>query len=163
MSRGQVSGFILTADTLRRAGDYERAETVMERAVELIPQAENAVDYLAQIYVEQGKSEELRRLLQQFDRHDDPDMLFMLGQASLVAGSRPEAAESFRRTLTMNPRHRQAMQELTKLLLESGEIEAARQVLKTWIHHNADDARAASFLQELEKQYSAPDTADTAK
>ncbi|MDH4035183.1 MAG: DUF2723 domain-containing protein, partial [candidate division Zixibacteria bacterium] len=63
LTSNYANGFLMVADSLRTRGDLERAQALMERAVNLIPYSGDAVETLAQLYAQQGMIAPLTALI----------------------------------------------------------------------------------------------------
>jgi tetratricopeptide (TPR) repeat protein len=55
---------------------------------------------------------------------NNPDALFMLGQALLRNGDRPRAIQCWRKVIEMNPDHGEALYNLSRLLTQTDQAEA---------------------------------------
>ncbi len=141
--------FISVADTLRRAGDYDRAEHLARLAVERIPHASEAVHYLAQLYLEQGKIDQLRALVSTTSSGDRHQLLLLLGRAEITQQRHREAEQAFLSVLAEDPANRAAFQELTRLYLAAGRLSSAEGLLQQWLRLNPDDAAARNLLNQI--------------
>lgn len=90
--------------------DLEEARRQFERVVEIDPQDEAALHYLALIAQEQGRLEEAIELYQRAREldPDDSDLLFDLGTALLDAGRNAEARTAFEQVIQRQPQRARA-------------------------------------------------------
>ncbi|MEW5995012.1 MAG: tetratricopeptide repeat protein, partial [Candidatus Zixiibacteriota bacterium] len=151
LTRNWATGFIAVADELRKQKDFQRTENLMERAVDLIPHASQAVDYLAYLYAEQGKADDLRTLIERSGRANDEELLLLLGQAEWKQDNHDGAEQAFLSILAQNHSNRRALQELVKLYFESERLPEVKRLLEEWLRYNPQDSRVAQMLAELEK------------
>lgn len=120
------------------AGEGERAETLLRRALELEPDKPDLLNNLAAAYVLQDRIEESKQLIRQI--HDRfPDYFFgRIGAARLAieAGQLDEALALLRPLLGQKKFHTSEFTALAQaeieLLLARGEREGARSWLKMW-------------------------------
>jgi tetratricopeptide (TPR) repeat protein len=146
------NGILLTADSLRKAGDFERATHLLEHSVEHLPFISRLVRYLASLYMEQGELEKLQTLVETDESAEFDQMHYMLGRTYQQRGMLAEAEEQFRLVLDTSPDYRPAFDELLRICYEAGEFGALRTILTDWIRHNPGDELAPQMLMEVEQE-----------
>ena len=148
----------MVAEALRREGDYETAERLVERAVQKIPYSSRAVEYLANLYDRQGQTDKLRALVERTTYGDRRKLKVLLGYAEQKLKRYAEAEQLFSEVLTADESYRPALKGLVKLYFETNQAVPMRLVLQRWVQHNPDDSQVKRTLEELQKRMAAPDT-----
>ena len=156
LTRSWANGFLAVADTLRKAGDYDRAERLVEQAVQQIPHSSRAVEYLASLYSDRGKADELQTLIGQNEYGDRNRLKVLLGRTELKLKHYDKAERLFETVLAEDLSNRSAFEELLRLYLETRQMTSIRQLLRRWLRFNPRDVRVKKMLQELEKEISLP-------
>ncbi len=152
LTRNWANGFLTVADTLRKAGDYERAERLVSRAVELIPYSPRAVEYLANLYSIEGKIEELRKLVRESRYGDKRQMKLVLARDEKRLYNYEEAERLLLSILDEDESYRPAFDELVRLYYQNKKILSIQMLLKRWVTHNPHDTQAREMLDELQKE-----------
>jgi len=160
LTRNWANGFLMVADALRKAGDYERAEHLVERALEQIPYSSRAVEYLANLYSRRGKVDELRTLIERAAHGDKGRLKLLLGRSERKLKQYSEAERLFKDVLAEDPSNRSAFEELVRLYLETKQATPLRLLLLRWLQSNPDDNQVKMMLEELEKRMTVPDTVE---
>ncbi len=163
LTRNWANGFLTVADALRKAGDYDRADRLIQQAVQRIPYAKRAVEYLATLYSARGEVDELRTLIAQSALSDKRKLEILLGRAEVKLKRYTEAERIFRGVLAKDSSYRPAFENLVLLYLETGREEPIRRLLQRWLQFNPRDNQVRQMLKELEKEKRAPDTTGPSK
>jgi len=158
LTRNWANGFLVVADSLRRAGDSEGSERLVRLAVHQIPYASDAIEFLAALYSEQGRADELRALIEQSQYGDRLRLNLLLGRVERKIGRNDEAERLFSNILDTDPTYRQAFEELMRLYYETKQVAPMRALLQRWLQFNPHDDRVKRLLQELLKGSSVSDT-----
>ncbi|MFH1373169.1 MAG: DUF2723 domain-containing protein [bacterium] len=159
LTRNWANGFVMTANALRRVDDTQRAEELMHRAVEKIPYSSRAVEYLANLYGEQGKVDELRTLVDRTTSGDRRRLKLLLGQAELNRKQYVPAEQLLRELLAEDPSYRPVFQELARLYIATSQALPLRSLLQRWLEDHPQDDQIRKMLQELDKAIIAHDSA----
>jgi tetratricopeptide (TPR) repeat protein len=160
LTRNWANGFLMVADALRKAGDYERAEHLVERAVEQIPYSSRAVEYLANLYSRRGEVDKLRALIERTAHGDKGRLKLLLGRSERKLKRYSEAERLFKDALVADPSNRSAFEELVRLYLETKQATPMRLLLLRWLQSNPRDTQVKIMLEELEKRMTVPDTVE---
>ncbi len=158
LTENWANGFLVVADSLRRAGDLEGAQRLVKQAVEQIPHSLDAVEFLANLYSDQKRDDELRALIEQSMVRDKRKLNFLLGRVERELHRNDEAERVFSSILDTDPAYRPAFQELLRLYAETNQITRIRTLLQRWLLFNPGDKQAENVLEQIQRGY---DTADT--
>jgi tetratricopeptide (TPR) repeat protein len=133
------------ADAFNTLGDAERAAPVYLRLLEHAPEFPTVRAKLAEIYLRADDKEEAVRHLEALVREDPRNAraYYFLGTLANDAREYAEAADYFRRALTLDPGFEQTYYDLTAMQINSGNAQAALETLE-----QARQRFAASFVME---------------
>lgn len=151
LTNNWANGFLIAADSLRNAGDYERAEYLAARASRLIPHSDDAVDFLGSLFAEQGKVESLDSLARHARAGDPLGIQTHAAIAMKQQGDIQRAELILSSVLQEDPRYRAAFEALLQIYFESRDYEKMEAHLRQWLQHNPDDRRVEAMLQQLER------------
>ncbi|HWR84121.1 MAG TPA: DUF2723 domain-containing protein [Candidatus Deferrimicrobium sp.] len=152
------SQFVAVADALARSGQREKAEHLLERAVQQLPNASLAVEYLARRYGEDGKVDKLRALIDQTVVADKRPLKVILGRTERNRQNAGEAERIFAELLAADAGYRPAFQELARLYFAARQMTALRRLFQQWVAYNPEDKEVDRMLRELDKQSGSLDT-----
>jgi tetratricopeptide (TPR) repeat protein len=163
LARNLCNGFMVLADSLCKAGDFNRAETLLLRAREIIPRANEPLQILGRIYSDRKDTEKLQSLLDTI-RTEVGDLLFFhLGMAYKKKGDLQQAESSLNSALMINPGYRPAFEELMRLFIEQGKIGSLRSGLMKWLQFNPQDQKIRDLFMEMERSANNRVTVDSSK
>ena len=151
LTRNYGNAFLVVADTLRKAGDLDRAAKMARAAVEQVPHAGSPVEFLAALYEEQVKPAKIRELIDNTWAGDRQKLEVILARAYRKDNNDAMAEKTLSAVLVGNPSYRMAFEDLIKLYFENKQIENMHQLMQTWLQFNSDDHRVREMLGELEK------------
>ena len=151
LTRNLANGFMVLADTLRKAKDNDRAEKLLLRARELMPRATEPLQLLARIYSEENKTEQLRIMIDTCQFQNKEVLLFFLAHGYRQAGDNLQAEAAFDAALQLNPSYRPAFDDLMKLHLEMRNYSKLRVGLMKWLQFNPQDQQIRELYKEMEK------------
>jgi tetratricopeptide (TPR) repeat protein len=112
--------------------DYERALTLLEQRVMLIPNSAVAHRALGLAYVDQGREDEgyAELVVALMLDNADVDTLTAIGRLHMNAGRYPAAVETLTRAVALRQDHLQAAHALADSLLRTGRIDEGQQSQK---------------------------------
>ncbi|HEX2897790.1 MAG TPA: hypothetical protein VHP63_07055, partial [candidate division Zixibacteria bacterium] len=160
LARNLANGFSVVADTLRKAGDFERAEKLLFKSRALIPRATDNLRLLAKVYLDQKNIEQLKILVDTSETENRESLLLILGQAYRRAGDPAKAEIALSDALSINPGFRQAFDELMKLHIQQKQYQSVRSGIMRWLQFNPHDQEIREMYQELEQTMNLMDSAD---
>jgi len=159
LSRNLANGFLVVADTLRKAKDYQRAENLIMRARTLIPKATDPIQLLARIYSDQNNIERLK-VLTDTCQFDQKEVLYMIqGQTYRRLADDPKAENVLNQALNINPAYRPAFDELMRMYLGKKQYTLMRAGIMRWLQFNPNDQQVREIYQQMEKSMGGGDSA----
>jgi tetratricopeptide (TPR) repeat protein len=137
-----------SGNTLFAQGDYEGAIRAYTEAISRDASQFRAYNNRALAYMLTDRPDEavsdLERALAA--SHDDPEILFNLGNVHLRRGFNPLAAEAFQRAVERNPSDLEAKNNLAVALARMEEFDRAEQLLGEVVAQAPDDLAALANL-----------------
>ncbi|MEA3296692.1 MAG: DUF2723 domain-containing protein, partial [candidate division Zixibacteria bacterium] len=160
LTNNWANGLLLTADSLVGVGDFERAIWMVESAVDRIPHSDNAVTFLARLYSQQGRVEDLNLLIETTEAGDPQQMRILLAKGHRNIGSNTQAEKVLQVLLEDDHTCRSAFDELMRLYYETNDIGDMKTLFQIWLEYNPNDNRIRMMLQELEKEIKSQNSPD---
>ncbi|UCE23979.1 MAG: DUF2723 domain-containing protein [Candidatus Zixiibacteriota bacterium] len=159
LTRNYLTSFMMVADTLMSAGEFDRTEWLIKKGIEFIPYSSNGINYLAALYAEQAKRDELRQLAES-PYADKAWLRTLMGRLEVRQGEMEQAARILSEVMADFPNYRPPFEDLLRVYYESRQIMKLRQTLATWLVHNPDDHEVEQLLKNVDSQLNRPDTVD---
>ncbi len=147
------NAFLMVADTLRKAGDMNRAEQIAKEAIKHIPYAGDPYDFVASIYSQEGKLDSLRQFMKTAEAGDKNWMGVLVGRALLASGDTTAAVKEWNSVLRQSPTYRTAFDDLVRIHYVRKDLPALKDVVSFWVQFNPDDQQMKSVLRELERGF----------
>ncbi len=147
-----ANGILILARALGGVGRHEDAEKLALFGVEAIPFRSESYNFLAGLYSDQGRSTEIRTLMEAAPENDRNRMRYLLARAEIKAGNFDEAASMLEVVLGEEPNNRQALDELVRLYYEQRRYIEMRTTLHRWVQNNPQDSQMIELLEELDRE-----------
>jgi hypothetical protein len=159
-----ASGFIISADTLRRAGRFEEAKALVNRAIEILPNEPDAYVYLGQMYAETRDTQGLDSLLQMVrrSRTNRNQVEVNIGFSFSRVGDTARAISTLKGILERDPNYESAYKTLLRMYYESGRYDSLQNLMETWMTHNPGDQQTKEFWGKI-RALSSPSESAAAK
>ncbi len=130
--------------------DLSKAETELKTAIQLDPNSEEAITYLAFIYNDAGETQKAAELLAAVPESQRTSKIYTaLGGTYEQQKEYKKAIEAFRQALVIDKENLDAMRGLAQNLANDNQIEAALAEYKTIQDADPQDATAALRLSEI--------------
>ncbi len=159
LTRNPVQAFMMICDSLVNAKEYERAESLIGKAIDYVPHSTEATNFLAALYAEQGKSEELMELIETTEYADKRWLRTVLGRLELRHSGPQQAEEVYTKILLEHPTYRPALEDLFRLYYRDQQVDKLRQLLMTWVSDNPNDQEMKDLLDNVNQQIRTIDSA----
>lgn len=150
LTRNYGNAFLMVADTLRKAGDFERAEKITEEAVKNIPHAGDPVDFLATLYEQSGKIEELKWLVDNAISGKHLHQKILLARAYRGQGDLINAESILREMFAKNRSYKPVLDEMMRMYYSQRDVENIHWLLKEWLRYNPNDKEVREMLKQFE-------------
>lgn len=164
MASNYISGFFFVADTLRKAGEYDRAIRQMSRALEILPEIVEPYVYLAQLYTDTKQPDSLeslylrsRNLKSEWERVGTA-----IGYSMRRLGMTARAEQVLKEVLERAPAHEPAYRTLVQLYYQDTRYDSLLGLMERWSRANPSDMQSRMLLDSVRTlvrtQSMAPDT-----
>lgn len=164
MASNYISGFFFVADSLRKAGEYDRAIKQMRRAQEILPDIIEPYVYLAQLYTDTKQPDSLeslylnsKRLKTEWERVGTA-----IGYSMRRLGMTSRAEQVLRDVLERAPAHESAYRTLVQLYYQEARYDSLLGLMENWTRRNPNDSQTRMLLDSVRTlvrlQSSASDT-----
>ncbi len=150
LTRNYGNAFLMVADTLRKAGDFERAEIITKEAVNKIPHAGDPVDFLATLYERSGKIEELKWLVENSVAGDHLHQKLLLARAYRGQKDIITAERLLREMNAENHSYKPVFEEMIRMYYSQRDVENIHWLLMEWMRYNPNDNEVREMLKQFE-------------
>jgi hypothetical protein len=154
-ARNIAKSMLRVTDALRRGDDLQRAVDLTRFVVDRIPQATEALPYLAGLLLQQGRLDELEELIITVDSEDVNRLRVLLARALRQRGDLSRAEIQLKGAMQVDPAYRPAFEELTRLYFAEKQFANLEELFRNWLITNPDDSQVTAMLQQLQQQRNA--------
>ncbi|MDF1544338.1 MAG: DUF2723 domain-containing protein [bacterium] len=147
-----ANGILILARALEGAGRQEDAEKLARFGINAIPFRAESYNFLANLYSNQGRTEEIRTLMDTSPENNRNRMRYLLARGEIKDSNFNEAARLLEVILGEEPDNRQALDELVRLYYEKRRYIEMRTTLQRWVQLNPQDSQMAQLLEELDRE-----------
>jgi tetratricopeptide (TPR) repeat protein len=146
-----VLGRLYALDAQAKGGkDLSKAESELKTAIQLDPNSEEAITYLAFIYNDTGETQKAAELLASIPESQRTSKIYTaLGGTYEQQKDYKKAIEAFRQALTIDKENLDAMRGLAQNLANDNQVDAALVEYKTIQEADPQDATAALRVSEI--------------
>ncbi len=158
LAKNLANGFLVLGDALRVQKDFERSESLVLRARQLIPSAKAPLKFLSRLYYDQRKSAELKALIDSVNLDDKTYMYVLLAQTYSAKGDNVRAEATLKLQLSLQPTNRALFDELMRIYLRDRRLNAMRAEISKWLQHNPHDEQVREIYRDLERAVNSGDS-----
>ncbi len=152
ITRNYARSFMMVADTLRKLGEFDRAEALIKKAIADIPYSVDAVNYLASFYFQRENEAGLKELIATSEYGDTLGYKIYLGKLALKQGDDSTAERIFKTIISEDRTFKPAYDELLRFYYERGKTQEFVYLLRQWVEIKPDDAQMRALLNNVEQQ-----------
>lgn len=153
LNPSEIESYVVLGRLYRLNNESAKAEEVFKKALNVEPGSKSALNYLAQLYSDEGAHEEAIELLQRIPENErDASTLGMLGLAYLQAHDFGEALAAYEKALAQEPENQKIRRYYAEALLYSGKTEAARAELQKILKADSEDGSTYLRLAQVDRQ-----------
>jgi tetratricopeptide (TPR) repeat protein len=122
LTNNYAQGFLLLADTLRKAGDYEGALDFLRVGLKILPNSFDIYGYATQLLAQAGRMDTMKTLIENSPVEEKEKLYFNWGIAARAAGRTDDAIEALELTHQLYPDYVDAFRALATTYYESREL-----------------------------------------
>lgn len=152
LTRNHAVTFMRVARPLIASGEHEKVQKLMERALKEIPHSTDAINFMAEYYVNNTMADSLKQLIETTEYGDKNHLMTKLGVLYYHDSNFTDAEKMFESVLEESPTYKPAFEELMRMYFARKEAIKMRELINVWLLHNPEDSKMKSLLQELEKE-----------
>jgi tetratricopeptide (TPR) repeat protein len=153
LSPGDTDSYVTLGRLYRLSNQPSKAEEIFRKALNTDPSSKSALNYLAQLYSDQGAYDQAVELLKKIpDSEMDAQTLAMLGSAYLQARDFDHAVTAYEKALAQEPENLDVRRAYAEVLLSRGKIAEARTELERVLKSDPEDGNSHLRLGQLERQ-----------
>jgi len=153
-----AQGFLILADSLKRAGDYEGAMEHIRKGLEILPQSFDIYAYCAQMFGEMGRLDTLDTFIENAAVADKELLYFNWGISARMAGKVDDAIKVLERTHQLYPDYPNAFRALATTLYQNKAYGKLRILVTDWVARHPEDNESMELLRQIENVDPADDT-----
>jgi tetratricopeptide (TPR) repeat protein len=160
LNPAETDSHITLGRLYRLNNQASKAEEIFRKALNLDPSSKSALNYLAQLYSDQGAYDQAIELLKKIPENEmDTQTFSMLGLAYLQARDYDRAAATYEKALAQEPDSLEVRRAYAEALLRRGKTAEARTQLERVLKSDPEDGNSHLRLGELERQEGSFDSA----
>ncbi len=153
LNPSEIESYVVLGRLYRLNNETAKAEEVFKKALNVDPGSKSALNYLAQLYSDEGAHEEAIELLKRIPESErDAFTLGMLGLAYLHAHDFGDALATYEKALAQDPENQKIRRYYADALLYSGKTAAARAELQKILKADPEDGSTYLRLAQLDRQ-----------
>jgi len=153
-----AQGFLLLADSLRKAKDYDGAFEHIKKGLKILPKSNDIYVYLAQLFGEMGRLDTLEAFVSSTPVQDKKMLYFNWAISARIAGRQDEAIKVLERTHQLYPDYVNAFQALAGTLYRTQQYSKLRVLVTNWVARHPEDYESKQLLREIEAVDPSKDT-----
>lgn len=157
------NAMLMVADSLRRVRRYPDAIRLLEYGYQTLPYDEQLVNYLAGLYADADRMDDLKKLIADPSIKNPKWMTVLLGRQLRAAKKYQEAEATLNQVFLADPTDRAAFEELTSLYSDQENYGSLRTTLDIWIQANPNDTAMQNIRRELVRFMSTQKGDDTSR
>jgi len=154
-----ANGFIMLADTLRRAGDLQGAFDYVKRGLKVVPDSYDLYAYGTQILAQMGRMDTLKAYINDAHTEDKWKLYFNWGISAKVAGRTDEAIKVLEMTRELYPNYVDAYRALVSMYYQNRKYAKLRGIVTDWVGKHPEDTESKQLLREIQNVPTSYDTA----
>lgn len=148
-----LSGFLIMADTLQRAGKVDEAASHLYKAIELIGGGVEPWAYLCRMYVLAGRFEDAERVLDEAPPDIPTDRLRMyLATAYADKGEVEKAKSNYEMVWEESPDSREVFTEIFRFYYENQMQAELAKLLADWAERHPEDQQVVEAYEQLKRE-----------
>ncbi len=146
-----AQGFILLADSLKRAGDIEGCYEILNRGIEVIPEAFDLYAYETQVFADIGKLDTLDTFVEEAPTDRKKELYFNYAAAARYNGRYDEAKSVLVKVLERWPDYSDAYKQLMNLYYQDAQYDMLGNLLHDWLTRHPNDTESQQLVRQLDK------------
>ncbi len=146
-----AQGFILLADSLKRAGDFEGCIKIMEQGINTVPLSFDLYAYLTQVFAEMGKPDTLDVFIGRARTDRKKELYFNYAVTARYFNRYEEAKGVLEQVLMTWPDYSDAYRLLMNLYYQDAQFDKLERLLTDWLKRHPEDSESRQVAKQLDQ------------
>jgi len=158
LSNNYAQGFLVLADSLKRAGDLDGALEHIRKGLAVIPESYDLYLYTAQLLGHFGKMDTLQAFIENAPIGQKDRLYYNWGVSARLAGLNDDAINVLELTNRLYPNYSDAFQALVRIYYQEKYYSRLRTLVTDWVARHPDDYESKELLRQIQGINSEKDT-----
>ena len=151
-------GFIWLADSMRAAGESEKAFGHIKRGLEFLPESFDLYAFGAQVLAELKRVDTMETYIQRAGTGRKAELYMQWGISAGRAGNDAHAQLAFERVYERYPEFVDGFHALASLYYRTRQFDVLKKIVFSWVARHPEDLETRQLLYELERRERSGDT-----
>jgi len=153
LDRSETDSYVVLGRLYKLENQPEKSEQAFKKALNADPNSKSAMNYLAQLYFDQGEYQQVIELLKKIPENEmDGATLGMLGLAYLQAHDFGRSVKAYEKAIALEPDNQDIRRSYADALMDSGKTAEARTQLQRILKVDPEDGNSHLRLAQLDRQ-----------
>ncbi|MBN2226580.1 MAG: DUF2723 domain-containing protein [candidate division Zixibacteria bacterium] len=145
-----VQGFLILADSLRRAGQYDEAMRYVEQSLELVPGSFDNYAYASQLLAEMGRLDTLMAFVNEAPTLRKKELFFNWAVSARISGRTGDAIEVLKIIRTRYPDYVEAFRQLGAMYYQLKRYSDLSELVDGWLAKHPEDYQTRMLRSDLD-------------
>jgi len=150
INNNYVQGFLLLADSLRRAGEYNEALKYVERSLELVPESFDNYAYASQLLAEMGRMDTLMTFVEEAPTLRKKELYFNWAISARISGRMDDAIEVLKIIRARYPEYVDAFRQLGAMYYQLKRYSDLSDLIDVWLVTHPEDYETRILRRDLD-------------
>nr|MBN2277708.1 DUF2723 domain-containing protein [candidate division Zixibacteria bacterium] len=160
LSNNYAQGFIVLADSMKRADNYEGAVKHIRMGMEVLPESEDIYVYTAQMLGYMGRFDTLMTYISNCPLKDKRKLYYNGGLAAKMTGHTNEAIELMEQAYRLYPDYADIFRSLVRIYYQEKYYSRLRIIVTDWVARHPDDYESKELLRQIQNIDTDKDTVE---
>ncbi len=150
LTNNYAAGFLFGAEELRKRGEYDRAKSMVDKSLEVVPSEWRTRVYLAQLYADMDSLHRVDEILSQPNPNYSPEEIWVTIAQDYYRLGRPQKAyDILKRKLAESMTYSQLNRQLLSFYYRDSLYDSMEVALNRWLAVNPSDTEAQEALRDV--------------
>lgn len=157
-----AQGFILLADSLAWAEDYDSALEHVRKGLKVLPQSFDLYAYASQLFARMGKIDTMEIFIESAPVKEKWKLYFNWGISAKLAGKLDDAINVLEKTHRLYPDYADAFRALATIYYQNKYYSKLRKIVESRVERHPEDNESKELLRQIQNIDAARDTVEGA-
>ncbi len=160
LAANYAQGFLVLADSLRRAGNLPGAFEYIKQGLKVVPQSFELSGYGVSLLGMMGKGNEVRAFIESAGTNQKEKLYYNWAMTARQDGKIAEALRILEMTYSNYPDYSEGYRGLAAMYYQNQYYGKLRQLVAEWVKRHPEDAQSRQILSDMQKVNVAADTTE---